>query len=201
MVDITKKFRIAGSDITLAEMQAANSDDRDFCDWLARAEVGSPVSMASVPERAQADDVKLTSDDVGKVVGYFTIPAGKRYTELFEVAAWSREHEYVPGEYPVLLREVRYSRSGPPAGYRLVCERVPSKIVDQSMPTLFGGMAVPGTDRKEDIGKSGTVDFCAARAMTIEELNLSAIRFTDPGMSQLAGAEEKSQVPPVTPGM
>lgn len=95
----------------------------------------------------------LTEAHIGTVVGHITLGAGARYTQLYEVAAWYREHEFQPGTYPITLTKYPYG------GYFLVCRDVPTKIVAASLRSLFGGVGY-GEDSagKREVGIDATAD-------------------------------------------
>lgn len=120
----------------------------------------------------------LTREDHGRVVGHITIPAGVIKRELYECAAWYRDHALTPGTYPVTLnirsrgtwtgeRWIEFERD-----CYLTALDVPSTIVGAYLGSLFGGVPI-GPDRTgpREIGQPSTCHHRVGFAYTLEELN------------------------------
>lgn len=122
----------------------------------------------------------LTREHHGRVVGHITLGQGLVKRQLFECAAWYRDHEFTPGTYPVTLnisklhtwngeRTILFERD-----CYLTALDVPTTIVAAYLGTLFGGVAV-GPDRTgpREIGQPSSYHWHVGFAYTLDELNAS----------------------------
>lgn len=120
----------------------------------------------------------LTREHHGRVVGHITIPPGVIKRELYECAAWFRDHALTPGTYPVVLN-IRHLNTF--NGERtvevgwdcyLTALNVPSTIVAAYLGSLFGGVPI-GPDRTgpREIGQPSACHHRVGYAYTLEELN------------------------------
>jgi hypothetical protein len=84
-------------------------------------------------------------------VGWLTISTPFVRRELYEFAAWFRDHQLQPGRYPVMA--ARYSGIGPKSGEIQLAASVPSKIVDACFTSGFGGVLYgPDTAGPREVG-------------------------------------------------
>lgn len=80
-------------------------------------------------------------------IGVLAVEEPFETTEYMETAAWTRTHEVQPGVYPVYLNR---------SGTETISVVYGTKITDQHLPPLFGGVGIGGDGPKDDIGKDST---------------------------------------------
>lgn len=88
------------------------------------------------------------------LLGHLIIPATFKHRELFEFAAWFRDHEITPGSYPVYLQ--RMGSYGVP----VYLVEVPTTVVDANFRSHFGGVGYgEDTAGQKEIGTASTMRF------------------------------------------
>jgi len=127
-----------------------------------------------------ANILSFAAEQVGTVVGHVDIPPGTTYRELFEFAAWYRNHEYVPGRYPVKLVSLdRYGEC------QLVAVDVPTKITAANFRSHFGGVGYgEDTAGRSEIGNDDSAHYVVGHgydrtAMTVHRSFVPLVDFPD----------------------
>jgi hypothetical protein len=101
------------------------------------------------------DAMKLADVEREKpvLVGRLRLTAPFVRRELYECAAWFRDHQLQPGLYPVIAARIR--GIGPKNGDMQLACRVPTTIVAAYFGTLWGGVAIgPDQSGPREVGKA-----------------------------------------------
>jgi len=97
-------------------------------------------------------------------VGWFTITEPMVRRQLYEYAAWFRDHELQPGRYPVMAARVMGCAAK--HGELQLAIKVPSKIIDACLISGFGGVNYgPDTAGKAEIGREAEYVLCVGSAL------------------------------------
>jgi hypothetical protein len=117
-------------------------------------------------------------------VGWLIVHAPFVRRQLFEFAAWFRDHQLQPGRYPVIA--ARTHGVGAMNGDIELGAEVPTKIVDACFTSGFGGVLYgPDTSGPREIGTDSSYTLRIGSAHHVRAcLNPQATRYWDAGEGQ-----------------